>query len=366
MLFLKKINKFEKGLKFRNREFLGVLSEGKSFFCNPFAKERIDVVDIRKLWLKHDQLEMMVKSQKLQGELEIIELLDNQRALIWLDNKFHTILNTGLYALWTGFYQVKIEILTLTEAQFQHEKLNIILNAGKSNGLFDEFQVKEGFKGIYFEDGTYKATLEPGRYAFFKNYGKVKLYHKDTREQSLDVSGQDIMTSDKVTLRINAQVSFRINDVVKSVLAAEAPEQVLYRHVQLALREIVGTKNLDEFLLDKDMVAKELARSLNKEAHRLGLEIISFGIRDIILPGEMKALLNKVTEAKKAAEANLIARREETAAMRSQANTARMLSSNPAVIKLRELEILDKLASNSNLNLVLGEKGISEKISKML
>ena len=82
---------------------------------------------------------------------------------------------------------------------------------------------------------------------------------------------------------------------------------------------------------------------------------MSVGIRDIILPGEMKDLMNKVTEAKKAAEANLIVRREETAAMRSQANTAKLLADNPTLMRLRELEVLEKVATSGKLSVVLGE-----------
>ena len=82
---------------------------------------------------------------------------------------------------------------------------------------------------------------------------------------------------------------------------------------------------------------------------------MSLGIRDVILPGEMKDLMNKVTEAKKAAEATLITRREETAAMRSQANTAKILESSPTLMRLRELEMLEKVAEKANLKVVLGE-----------
>jgi regulator of protease activity HflC (stomatin/prohibitin superfamily) len=100
----------------------------------------------------------------------------------------------------------------------------------------------------------------------------------------------------------------------------------------------------------------------------LGLELATVGIRDVILPGEMKDLMNKVTEAKKAAEANLIVRREETAAMRSQANTARLLADNPTLMRLRELEVLEKIASAGKLNIVLGEgdKGLSERVVNLL
>ncbi len=93
---------------------------------------------------------------------------------------------------------------------------------------------------------------------------------------------------------------------------------------------------------------------------------MSIGIRDIILPGDMKELLNRVTEAKKAAEANLISRREETAAMRSQANTAKLLESSPVLMRLRELEVLEKIATHSKLSVVLGEKGLTDQVVNLL
>jgi hypothetical protein len=96
----------------------------------------------------------------------------------------------------------------------------------------------------------------------------------------------------------------------------------------------------------------------------LGLTIASVGIRDVILPGEMKDLMNRVTEAKKTAEANLIFRREETAAIRSQSNTAKLLAASPMLMRLRELEVLEvleKVASAGKLNIILGERGEDEK-----
>lgn len=80
----------------------------------------------------------------------------------------------------------------------------------------------------------------------------------------------------------------------------------------------------------------------------------------------MKDLMNRVIEAQKAADANLIMRREETAAMRSQANTARLLDNNPTLMRLRELDVLEKVAGNSKLNVVLGEKGLADRIVNLL
>ena len=105
---------------------------------------------------------------------------------------------------------------------------------------------------------------------------------------------------------------------------------------------------------------------LRERAKALGLKIVSVGVRDVILPGDMKDLMNKVTEAKKAAEANLIARREETAAMRSQANTAKLLEGSPTLMRLRELEVLEKVATSGKLNVVLGEKGLAERVVNLL
>jgi hypothetical protein len=98
----------------------------------------------------------------------------------------------------------------------------------------------------------------------------------------------------------------------------------------------------------------------------IGLEVVSLGIRDVILPGEMKELMNKVTEARKAAEATLITRREETAAMRSQANTAKILETNPVLMRLRELEVLERVTDKANLSVVVGEGGLADRVVKLL
>ena len=174
------------------------------------------------------------------------------------------------------------------------------------------------------------------------------------------------MTADKVTLRLNAVVTYKIADARKAISQTDDVRQALYRETQLVLRAVVGARELDNFLTDKDAVAKEIEENVRRRAGELGLDIASVGIRDVILPGEMKDLMNKVTEAKKAAEANLIVRREETAAMRSQVNTAKLLQDNPTLMRLRELEVLEKIASQSKLNIMLGEKGLAEKVMNLL
>jgi regulator of protease activity HflC (stomatin/prohibitin superfamily) len=194
----------------------------------------------------------------------------------------------------------------------------------------------------------------------------ARLVEVDLREASLDVGGQEIMTADKVTLRLNAVITYRVTEARRAVSATDDARQALYREAQLALRAVVGARDLDALLADKDVVARETEALLGRRAGELGLEVLSAGIRDVILPGDMKDLMNKVTEARKAAEANLVTRREETAAMRSQANTARLLVDNPLLMRLRELEALEKIAAAGHLKVVLSEKGLAESVVNLL
>lgn len=219
---------------------------------------------------------------------------------------------------------------------------------------------------LLFGNGEYVESLSPGRYAFWKDVAKVSVVRVDMRETMVDVGGQEIMTADKVTLRLNALVTYRVVDARQSLSVADDARQTLYREAQLALRAVVGARDLDDFLAAKDAVAQKVEEILRDRAKALGLKIVSVGVRDVILPGDMKDLMNEVTEAKKAAEANLITRREETAAVRSQANTAKLLEGSPTLMRLRELEVLEKVATSGKLNVVLGEKGLAERVVNLL
>ena len=167
-------------------------------------------------------------------------------------------------------------------------------------------------------------------------------------------------------MRLNAVLCYHVVDALKSVSSVEDSVQALYRETQLAVRAVIGTYDIDTLLSDKEKIADDLESAVKKRAADYGIRIVSLGIRDIILPGEMKNLLNQVIEAKKAADANLITRREETAAIRSQANTAKILENNPTLMRLRELDLLEKIACDSKMNIVLGEKGLADRIMNLL
>jgi len=229
----------------------------------------------------------------------------------------------------------------------EHELLAAVLALPGTAALLEPISVETGHVGLLFRDGRHEATLAPGGYALWKGVARAAVVPVDQRELMVDVPGQEIMTADKVTLRLNAVVIYKVVDALRAVTTVEDHRVALYREAQLALRTVVGARTLEALLGEKEAVGRELDAALRERLSAIGLEVVSLGIRDVILPGEMKELMNKVIEAQKAAEAALITRREATAAMRSQANTARILEQNPTLMRLREIEALGRCSTTS-------------------
>lgn len=360
------IRPFEYGLVFRKGAFTGLLAPGDYWRFDPLGRERIDIVSQREPWLEHEQLDLIVASGVLAEKAIVLDLTDRERGLVWIDGRFDAVLPPGRAALWTGFRRVRTEIVDAANVRFEHAEREAILNGRNANVLLDVQDVPADHAGVLFLDGRYTETLGPGRYVFWRNRAVVKLVRVDRREQPIEVPGQEVLTADRVTLRLTVVGAFRVTDPFRSVTATDDAKQALYREVQLAVRAAVGARTLDALLADKDALANDLATAARTKAAGLGLELLTLGVRDIILPGEMKDLLNRVIEARTAAEASVITRREEAAALRHQANAAKMFADNPTLLKLRELEAIERIAAAGKLNVVLGEKGLADRVVNLL
>jgi regulator of protease activity HflC (stomatin/prohibitin superfamily) len=118
--------------------------------------------------------------------------------------------------------------------------------------------------------------------------------------------------------------------------------------MQLALREYIGMLTLDELLERKTIVSENILETMSASAANIGVEITESGIRDIILPGDVKDIMNQVLVAEKKAQANIITRREETASTRSLLNTAKLMEDNTMLFKLKEMEYVEKIADKIN------------------
>ena len=183
--------------------------------------------------------------------------------------------------------------------------------------------------------------------------------------QQLEINGQEILTKDKAALRINGQTQYKVVDVEKALLQNKEYDKQLYVAFQLALREYVSTMGFDELLEKKETIAPFVLERVKSEAEKLGVAVAGFGIRDIILPGDVKEIMNQVLVAEKKAQANIIMRREETASTRSMLNTAKMMEENATLWKLKEMEYMEKIADKINTISVAGNGQILDQLKQI-
>jgi regulator of protease activity HflC (stomatin/prohibitin superfamily) len=215
-------------------------------------------------------------------------------------------------------------------------------------------EVAEKFAGLLFVDGELVKTLSPGLYAYWKFNRAIKVEQVDTRLTEMEVSGQEILTKDKVSLRVNLSAVYQIADAVKARKRLADFTGYLYRELQFALREAVGTRTLDALLGNKGELDRVIFEAVRDKAAAYGMVVAGVGVKDVILPGDMKDILNQVVQAEKAAQANIIKRREETAATRSLLNTAKLMEENPVLLRLKELEALEKITEKVDKLTVFG------------
>jgi regulator of protease activity HflC (stomatin/prohibitin superfamily) len=215
-------------------------------------------------------------------------------------------------------------------------------------------------------DGEFAKVLEPGLHAFWKFQRALQIESVDRRVQAMEVTGQEILTRDKVSLRVNLTALWQVLDAVKARGAFTSFTELVYKELQFALRETVGARTLDELLGDKGMLDREIGDAVRAKVEEQGFAIRSVGVKDVILPGEMKTILNQVVEAEKIAQANLIKRREETAATRSLLNTARLMDDTPTLLRLKELETLEKVTEKiDKLTVFGGLEGVLKDIVRI-
>lgn len=111
----------------------------------------------------------------------------------------------------------------------------------------------------------------------------------------------------------------------------------IYRY-SLCLREYIGKYRLDEILESREQIADYAFQKLKEKEENFYVRFYDAGVKDIILPGEIRDIMNTVLIAEKKAQANVIARREEVASTRSLLNTAKLMDENQTLFKLKELE----------------------------
>jgi regulator of protease activity HflC (stomatin/prohibitin superfamily) len=358
------IKKNERGILLRNGDFERIMKPGRYWLFEGFDKLRVDTFAIDQTAFAHGLADYLMAREPavVAEEFVRVELTETQVGLRVENGVLAEILAPATRRLyWKGLVDVRIEVLEIAEtfelsAALAQRLTQTQLRQRAVQGLAGVLmsQVPEHNVGVLTVDSKIDKMLTPGAYAFWKFGRQVAVELVDLRLQTVEVSGQDILTRDKVGLRLNLSATWRYTDVRAAFAALAKPAEHLYRELQLGLRAAVGTRSLDELLENKTVIDDVVLAHVRAKLSAQGLELQSVGVKDIVLPGEMKTILAQVVEAGKSAEANVIRRREETAATRSLLNTAKVMEDNPVALRLKELETLERVAERIDKISVFG------------
>jgi regulator of protease activity HflC (stomatin/prohibitin superfamily) len=349
------------GLVFKKGEYQRVIQAGKHWLG---FRENLIRYNLAEKFDTPIELKILLKDEKLAGMLNVVEVQENQIAVQFEDGIFKDVLTTGTYAFWKWINDITFEKFDL-EGEVPQGKIRKILNKPLILNFVQAHVIETYQRGLMFENGKFVREVDSGIHFFWKGLNPVLIYKIDTRQQVMEVSGQEILTKDKASLRVNLQALYKIVDAQKAIIDNKDAEKQLYILIQLALREYIGKLNIDELLADKEAISEKILAIVQGKTEPLGLKLFECGIRDIILPGEVREIMNQVLVAQKRAEANMITRREETASTRSMLNTAKLMEDNAMVWKIKEMEFIEKIAdkvSNISLN---GTSGVVEQLKEI-
>ncbi|CAN5874020.1 hypothetical protein BH23PLA1_BH23PLA1_45070 [soil metagenome] len=268
-----------------------------------------------------------------------------------------------------------------------------------------EIIIKDTHRGLWYEDGVLVRTLGAGHYRIprhidlgFYRTPQVEVVPVDMRERDLTIKGQEILTADKVAIRISIIVQFRVIDPKAALHEVNRYDERLYSDVQLAARRSLAAMTLEEILTDRNRLSEDILRDVYKIAGNYGVEISRADIKDLIFPGNLQEIMNKVLAAERTSQAQLVEARtraevrkieakSQAEAIRSQAEAeaeadrltaqaraegrrleteaeieaqklreglAPALEAHPALLRLSELEALRGLAASANARIYIG------------
>lgn len=358
------IAQHEHGVYLKDRSIVKVLEPGIYRVFDLLGRIAVEVQNLTVPEFNHPYVDVLVKEKRdlVDKYFQFIELGEYEVGLVYKNGKLNGVLAPGTRQLyWKGPVDVKVEVLNI-ERDFAvpKAKVGLIANA-RMDAMPREVinyvyisEVADNHVGLLIVDGELVQSLKPGLYVYWKFNRNIKVEQVELRMQVMEVQGQEILTKDKVSLRVNLAAQYQITDPVTARSKLVNVTDYVYRELQFALRQAVGTRTLDALLGDKEELDKVIFKVVKEKVTGFGIEVRSVGVKDVILPGDMKDILNQVVEAEKVAQANVIKRREETAATRSLLNTARLMDDNPTLMRLKELEVLEKVTEKVDKLTVFG------------
>lgn len=347
----------ERGLVYRNRQIEQVLLPGVYKLFDPLNRMQIVVHNIARPEYQGSDADVLMQrlGDTLAPYFVLADIGENEVGLVNKNGKLEDVLAPATRRLyWKGLVNVEVQAVSLASLEVEAAVARRLRQLGVLSKLAVIADVPAESAGLVFIDGKLDRVLSAGAYAFWNFQKNVAVEVFDLRVQSVEVSGQELLTRDKVSLRVNLAASMRVTDVVVARTKVAKISDYVYRELQYGLRKAVSAKTLDELLGDKASLDADIFAYARGQLTGYGVEMLGVGVKDVILPGEMKEILNGVVQAEKSAQANVIRRREEANATRSLLNTARLIEESPVLMRLKELEALEKVTEKIDKLTVFG------------
>jgi hypothetical protein len=360
----------ERVLIAKNGRFSGILEQGQHrIFVAPGVTLETERHNLRGLVFESKWTDYLAQKRPdlVSRHFMRVETSDAQVAMVYVDGKLKEVLLPAKRVLyWRGLVEVTAEVVdVIAQPEIPAIKLPALERLGQnSHALLTT--VEEAKTGLLFIDNRLVRTLSPGKYGFWAVTGSPRVEIIDLRRQTLEIAGQKILSRDKVALRVNILADYQVRNAVKAKNVVTNFEGHLYRLLQLTVRQALGKKTLEEVLAAKTEIDEDAVAIVRSEMSSMGMEVGAVALKDIILPGDMREIMNQVVSAEKQAQANLIRRREETAATCSLLNTAKLLEDNPILVRLKELETLEKLVEKvDRLTVTGGFEGLLDNLIEL-
>ncbi|MBQ8566000.1 MAG: slipin family protein [Clostridia bacterium] len=337
------INENQKGFLFKNGKYIKLLGAGKYYL---FGGREIEISNLEQpIACSKCALETLLADKAVADYAAVVEVGDEELALHYVNGKFSSVLRRGKYAFWSVTDQHEFKIVDISTPAVDNSVPEYIFS--KIPQLYyTKIEVAEYQKARLYFNKKLEGILDAGTYYFWKTSTNVDVSYVDTRLTQMNITGQELLTADKVSLRVSFVCNYRVTDFVKILTEIDDFEEQMHVSAQLALREYVGKYKLDEILENKDQMSEFVFGKLKSKEKELFVEITDAGVKDIILPGEIREIMNTVLVAEKRAQANVITRREEVASTRSLLNTAKLMDENKTLYKLKELEYVERICEN--------------------
>lgn len=356
------VNDNQKGLLFRNGVLTDVLGAGKYSINKVKTIETINIENEIK-----SERATLAKILSLSGVKEIVSEItvkDGEIGLHYIDGVFAGVLESGRHAFWNEMGAHEFKIYNTAEPRINDIPKQVIEQIGTN--YIKSLTIPNNSRGIVYYDNKATEFLSEGTYYYWNGGVSVMYCTYNMSVEVLNISGQEILTKDKVGIRVNFSLNWKIVDYKKIAEEYGVIDDALYTAAQLALRDYLGGKTMDELLSERENLGTEVLKLLRERTSDMHIELISAGIKDVILPGEISVIMNSVLAAEKRAQANVITRREEVASTRSLLNTAKLMDENATLRRLKELEYIERICENVGEITVDARSSILSQLTNLL